>query len=388
MISDLMIWLSYATVLLTLIGLGQALYAAALATRFAAAPRLTPQQRTPVTILKPLCGDEPLLEEALSSQCRQNDWPCQIVLGVHSPNDAALAVVERLRTRFPDADIVVVIHAAEHGPNRKIGNLINMLPAAKHDLLVIADSDLHVTSDYLERIVATLEQPGCGLATTLYAGLPASRGLTGSLGAMAITHYFLPGALLAHKLGRQDCLGATMALRRETLQRIGGLESLVTHLADDNALGRLVRGLGLTVLLAGTVPATTVPETRIAALYRHELRWARTIRALEPTAFAMSCLQYPLVWAALALVFSAGAIWASALFLAAWFFRAMAAHRIDVALLPMLPGVAFPASFWLLPVRELMSVIVMIASYGGNLVDWRGHMLHADGPVSPPAPNS
>lgn len=383
-----MIWLSYATALLTLIGLGQALYAAALATRFAAAPRLTPKQRTPVTILKPLCGDEPLLEEALSSQCRQNDWPCQIVLGVHSPNDAALAVVDRLRARFPDADIAVVIQAAEHGPNRKIGNLINMLPAAKHDLLVIADSDLHVTPDYLERIVATLEQPGCGLATTLYAGLPASRGLTGSLGAMAITHYFLPGALLAHKLGRQDCLGATMALRRETLLRIGGLESLVTHLADDNALGRLVRSLGLTVLLAGTVPATTVPETRIAALYRHELRWARTIRALEPTAFAMSCLQYPLVWAALAVVLSAGAIWASALFLAAWFFRAMAAHRIDTALLPMLPGVAFAASFWLLPLRELMSVIVMIASYGGNLVDWRGHMLHADGPVSPPAPNS
>lgn len=383
-----MIWLSYATALLTLIGLGQALYAAALATRFAAAPRLTPKQRTPVTILKPLCGDEPLLEEALSSQCRQNDWPCQIVLGVHSPNDAALAVVDRLRARFPDADIAVVIQAAEHGPNRKIGNLINMLPAAKHDLLVIADSDLHVTPDYLERIVATLERPGCGLATTLYAGLPASRGLTGSLGAMAITHYFLPGALLAHKLGRQDCLGATMALRRETLLRIGGLESLVTHLADDNALGRLVRSLGLTVLLAGTVPATTVPETRIAALYRHELRWARTIRALEPTAFAMSCLQYPLVWAALAVVLSAGAIWASALFLAAWFFRAMAAHRIDTALLPMLPGVAFAASFWLLPLRELMSVIVMIASYGGNLVDWRGHMLHADGPVSPPAPNS
>ncbi len=383
-----MSWLSYAAGCLVLVGLGQAFYGSLLAARFAAAPRPAPRQRSPVTVLKPLYGDEPLLEEALSSHCRQHDWPCQIVFGVHSANDAALAVVERVRGRYPHADIAVVVDPAEHGPNRKVGNLINMLPAAKHDLLAIADSDLHVAPDYLERIVAALEVPGCGLATTLYVGLPASRGLTGILGAVGLRHYFLPGALLARAMGRQDCLGATMALRRETLARIGGLEALVTHLADDNALGRLVHGLGLTVRLAGTVPATTVPETRISELYRHELRWARTIRALEPAGFAASCLQYPLVWAALALAVSAGALWAVILFLAAWLLRALAAHGVDRALRPLLPGVAFPSSFWLLPLRELMSVIVMIASYGGDSVDWRGHTLHADGPVSPPAPTS
>ena len=385
-----MIWLSYLAAFLTLVGLGQALYGSLLATRFAAARRPPPQQRTPVTVLKPLYGDEPLLEEALSSHCRQNGWPFQLVCGVQSPDDAALAVVQRVRDRFPDADIAVVIDAAAHGPNRKVSNLINMLPAARHDLLAIADSDLHVAPDYLERIVTALEAPGCGLVTTLYAGFPASRGLTGALGATAITHYFLPGALLARGMGRQDCLGATMALQRETLARIGGLPALVTHLADDNALGRLVNALGLSVRLADTIPSVTVPETRIAALFRHELRWARTIRALEPAAFAASCLQYPLVWAAVSLLFSAGALWAAFLFLVAWVLRAMAARGIDKALLPLLPGVAFPASFWLLPLRELMSVIVMTMSYGGDSVDWRGHTMLADGPVLPaslpPAP--
>ena len=383
-----MIWLSYVAGFLTLIGLGQALYGSLLAVRFAATPRPPPQARTPVTVLKPLYGDEPLLEEALSSHCRQNGWPFQLVCGVQSPGDAALSVVQRVRNRFPEADITVVVDATDHGPNRKVGNLINMLPSARHDLLAIADSDLHVAPDYLERIVTAMEAPGCGLVTTLYAGFPASRGLTGALGATAITHYFLPGALLARSMGRQDCLGATMALLRDTLARIGGLQALVTHLADDNALGRLVSSLGLSVRLADTIPSVTVPETRIGALFRHELRWARTIRALEPAAYPASCLQYPLVWAALSLVFSGGAFWAAFLFLAAWLLRAMAAHLIDQALRPLLSGVAFPASFWLLPLRELMSVVVMTMSYGGDSVDWRGHTMLADGPVSPSQPVS
>lgn len=104
------------------------------------------------------------------------------MFGVQDPGDTALAVVDRVRARFPEADIHVVIDPAEHGPNREIGNLINTLPAARHDLLVIADSDLHVRPDFLERIVAALEQPGCGLVTTLYAGWPGRRSLVGALG--------------------------------------------------------------------------------------------------------------------------------------------------------------------------------------------------------------
>jgi ceramide glucosyltransferase len=204
------------------------------------------------------------------------------------------------------------------------------------------------------------------------------RRLPSLLGATQINQYFLPGAVLARALGRQDCLGATMALRRDTLARIGGFAALVDHLADDNVLGRLVQGLGLRVALADTVPATTVPETTFAALWRHELRWARTIRALVPAQFAASVLQYPLAWAALAVLLAwgtkRGALWSLAWFAAAWAVRALAARGVDRAL-----GLANRTPLWLLPPRELMSVAVMVASYAGRRVDWRGHTLEAEG---------
>jgi ceramide glucosyltransferase len=357
-----------------------------------------------ITVLKPLHGDEPLLEEALASICRQDYPGWQVVFGVNDPADTALPMVRRLQARFPDCDIAVVVDPTPHGRNPKVGNLINMLPAAKHDVLVIADSDLHVAPDYLQSLVGALEQPGAGLVTTLYSGLlvpppqpspaarergriepPLSRSgggmgrgprLPGILGAMQINHYFLPGALLARAMGRQDCLGATMALRRETLERIGGFQALVNHLADDNVLGRLVQRLGLTVRLADTVPATTVPEATFAALWRHELRWARTIRTLVPVQFAASVLQYPLAWAALAILLAWGAVWSVAWFAVVWLIRALAAWGVERML-----ALAFQSPVWLLPLRELMSVAVAVASYAGRDVDWRGERLQADTPV-------
>jgi ceramide glucosyltransferase len=346
-----------------------------------------------VTVLKPLHGAEPLLEAALASTCAQDYPTFQVIFGVQRADDPALAIVERLRQRFPTADLTVVVDPRRHGTNPKIGNLINMLPAAKHDVLVIADSDLHVAPDWLTRVVAALAVPGTGLACTLYAGLPATGALVERLAAMQITHTFLPGAVLSRALGRQDCLGATMALWRATLAQIGGLQALADHLADDNLLGQRVRALGLEVALADTVPATTVPEATLQALWRHELRWARTIRTLVPGQFAASVLQYPIVWAMLALALSGGALWTWSLFETAWVVRALTARVIDRALAPLLAPIvspppasqslgrlAFRPPLWLLPVRELLSVAVMLASYAGLTVDWRGQALHADRP--------
>lgn len=329
--------------------------------------------RPPVTILKPLYRDEPLLEEALASVCAQDYGALQIVFGVQELADPALAVVARLQARFPDRVMDVVIDPMPHGRNRKIGNLMNMLRVARHDVLVIADSDVHVPPDWLDRLVGCLARPGVGLATVLYTGLPANRAAAARLGATQITHALLPGALLARAFGRQDCFGATMALRRETLDRIGGLRMLVDHLADDNVLGRLVRTEGLRVELAAVVPATTVPETSLAALWTHELRWARTTRALEPIGFAASSVQYPLFWSALAAAFSGGALWAFGLIAVAWTIRALAVRGIDHAL-----GLAIEPPLWLLPLRDGLFMAVLAASFVGNRVEWRGHALTAD----------
>ena len=330
----------------------------------------------PVTILKPLHGDEPMLEEALASLCEQDYPQFQVVFGVRAAEDTAVPVVRRLQARFPGLDLALVVNPVTYGPNGKVSNLINMLPAARHDVLVIADSDVHAAPHYLRRLVVVLQAPGVGLATTVYTGLPARRqpSLVEALGALGVNQYFLPGALLARLTGRQDCLGATMALRRDTLAHIGGLEALVGHLADDNWLGRLVQGLGLKVALADTIPATTVPETNLAALWRHELRWARTIRMLVPTLFAASALQYPIAWALLACVLSRGAPWALGYLALCWAVRGVTARAIDRLL-----GVAFRSPVWLLPVRELMSIAVMVLSYAGREVEWRGHRLIAEG---------
>ena len=370
-------WPAFAAALVTLAALLCVLAGAAAVRRFTRAKPLPSPYQPPVTVLRPLCGDEPLLEQALASICAQSYPGMQLVFGVQSAADPALLVVERIRARFPQCDMAVVVDAAVHGPNRKISNLMNMMPFARHDLLVFCDSDLHVAPDYLQHIVAALARPGAGLVTTVCTGLPTSAGWAARMGATGISHCFLPGALLSRMLGRQDCLGTTMALQRKTLLQIGGLPSLVRHLADDNVLAQRVRQVGLRVELAATVPLTAVPETSWAGLWQHELRWARTIRAMEPVLFATSSIQFPLFWALLACVLSGGAAWAEALFCAAWAIRAAAAWSTDWMLLGSVRRRgACPA--WLLPARDVLSVAQVAGSFLGTRVVWRGHVLWAD----------
>ncbi|WP_158931872.1 bacteriohopanetetrol glucosamine biosynthesis glycosyltransferase HpnI [Acidisphaera sp. S103] len=375
------------------VGVAEALVVSRLVAGFAHRRPAEPSARPPVTVLKPLHGDEPLLEEALETLCRQDYPEFQIVFGVREASDPAVVIVRRLQARFPGVDIALVVDSTLHGRNHKVSNLINMLPAARHDVLVIADADVHARPDYLDRLVAALEGPGVGLVTTLYAGLPVGA-LPARLGAAHITYGFLPSAVLSRRLGRQDCLGATMGLRRDDLDRIGGLRALVDHLADDNVLGQRIAALGLRIALADTVVLTTVPEASVGALFRHELRWARTIRALEPVGFAASVVQYPLAWALLTVLLAGGALWSIGVFCIAWVLRAAAALVVDGALTRAwsdasgsrgrdsidVVALAFCCPVWLLPLRDVFSVAVMLASYGGRQVDWRGHGLHADTP--------
>ena len=137
----------------------------------------------PVSILKPLKGDEPLLEAALASFCTQSYPAFQLIFGVQDRNDPAIAVVERLQTLFPRLDIDMVIDETRHGGNGKIANLINMWSAAKHDIIVLADSDVHVTPHFLERVVTALALPEVGVVTALYAGFASGSSIAGRFGA-------------------------------------------------------------------------------------------------------------------------------------------------------------------------------------------------------------
>ena len=361
------------TGLCALAGVAQLLLGMRLIERLVAAPAPVPAARPPVSVLKPLCGVDPLTELALESFFLVNYPDYQLVFGVQCETDPVLDVLARLRARYPERDVTVVVDATLHGSNRKISNLINMLPEAKHELLVVSDADIHVPVYFLDRVVAAMEQPNVGLVTTLYTGLPGAPGLPALLGASQINYIFLPGALLARQLGRQDCLGVTMALSKAVLAEIGGLEAVANNLADDQVLGRLVLARGYELALAQVVPATTVPEADFASLFRHELRWARTIRALVPVPYAASVLQFSLFWAVLTVLFAGGAVWSWGLFLFVLATRYAVSRKIDAELRLPKTGEA-----WLLLLRDFCSTIIYVASFAGSQVDWRGQVMHAD----------
>ena len=365
--------------LFALIGVIQQYLGTLLIRKFSVSPAAVPQATPPVSILKPLCGIEPLTELALESFFLIEYQQFQLVFGVQNAADPVLDIVAKLRARYPERDVAVVVDATLHGSNRKVSNLINMLSACTYETLVMSDADIHVPPYFLNRVVAALEKPGVGLVTTLYTGLPGTSHLATLMGASQINYTFLPGALLARKLGRQDCLGVTMALSRTVLAEIGGLQAVANNLADDQVLGRLVVQRGYKLTLAQVIPATTVPEPDFQALFRHELRWARTIRALVPIPYAASVLQISLFWAAAALLLSGGALPAWLLFVTVLLTRYFSARTIDAAL-----KLAKAGNAWLFLVRDFCSAVIYIVSYTGDKVDWRGQSMRADSGKLPP----
>jgi ceramide glucosyltransferase len=249
---------------------------------------LTPREAPPVTMLKPLCGAETETYECLRSCCDQAYPEFQIVFGVAEPHDPAVAVVQRLQKEFPRRDLRIVVDRRQHGSSRKVSNLINMMPAARHEILVLSDSDVRVPRDYLAKVAAPLADSGVGIVTCPYLGTPR-RGLWSCLGSMFINEWFTPSVRVAAMTGsRSFAFGATIAMRHQVLASIGGFTAIANQLADDYRLGESTRRLGLRTVLSEVVVETCVVERSFAELVRHELRWLRTIRAVRP--FGYGCL--------------------------------------------------------------------------------------------------
>ena len=206
-----------------------------------------------------------------------------MVFGVLDPADPALDIMRAVAAEHPGRATVVTGNGIAEHRNPKISTLAPMLPHAKHDVLVISDSDMRVGPDYLDAVAAAFDDDGVGAATCTYRGEPADDGLASRLGAMWITEQFAPAALVAMAVEPLTyCFGATMAVRRGVLEAIGGLRALGTHLADDHALGNLVSKHGMRVAFAPYAVTNVVSEPGLRALFSHELRWARTIRAVRP----------------------------------------------------------------------------------------------------------
>ena len=342
------------------------------AVRFARRATPSGPEPPPVSLLKPLHGAEPGLYENLRSFAQQDYPVIQMVLGVNDANDGALPVAQALIRDLPASDIALVLDPPVRGSNLKVANLENMLAAARHDILVISDSDMRVDRRYLGAVTAPLHDPRIGLVTCLYEGV-STGGIWSELGALHINFGFLPSALVAAELGiGHGCFGATIAMRRETLEPIGGLARLRDELADDRRIGDAVRAQGLAVLLSRYVVEARVSEPSFTSLWQHELRWARTVRAITPAGFAGSVLTHPVALAALAAAASRFGLTPAILLVLSCLLRWASALVIAGAL-------AFTtAGLWLLPVRDALSFAVFVASFFGRRVCWRDQLFHVD----------
>ena len=337
--------------------------------RFLKRPAGTPASQTSIAVLKPLHGDEPELYENLASFCAQTyAGPVRLILGVQDPSDPALAVAERLRRDHPDRDIAVVSDPTVHGTNRKLGNLINMAGAAQGEIIVISDSDVRLPPDGLGQIVAALESPGIGLVYCLYRGRPTVS-LWSKLAAMDVNTRFAPSVVVGEVLGAHPCLGPTMALRTETLKAIGGLEHLADFLADDFELGRAVRAMGLGIACPSMLIDHVFPERGAREMLAHELRWARTIRLVQPAGYLGSVIVHftPLALVGAALTGFSG--WSVAVLAALVLFRQAQAYVVSRLL------AADRRLLWLLPLRDLLSFGVFVTAIFGDRVEWRGNRL-------------
>ena len=324
-----------------------------------------------VTVLKPLYGDEPRLAANLATVLEQN-YPgaVEFIFGVASRTDPAAAVVEGLIAAYPAHRIQLSVDACRHGRNGKVSNLINMVRHATQPIIVLADSDMAVGPDYLNRVVAALAEPGVGAVTCLYRGL-ALPNLWSRLAAQWIDHHFLPNVVVGMALGMaKPCFGSTIALRRETLDRIGGFTRLKDVLADDYQLGEAVRGLGLRVavppdLVLGHLCAATTP----GALVRQELRWARTIRAIDPVGSLGSIVTHPIPLATFGIAvsgFTDAALGLLAIAVAARLWLQLAvARRLRVR----------PSGLILGPLRDYAAFLIFLTSFWPGSIDWRGDRL-------------
>jgi ceramide glucosyltransferase len=327
---------------------------------------VSPAQLPAVTILKPLCGDEYELYEQLRSFCLQDHRRVQIIFGVCDELDAALYVVYRLQHEFPYQDLSVVVESTTRGANRKVGNLINMAPHIKHDYVVIADSDIRVDRDYVERVVAPLLDSRVGIVTCAYRARPRAN-FWSKLGALFIDEWFIPSVWVAALTGSQSFTsGATIALRRDVLDAIGGFAQLADHLADDFQMGALVRARGLRTVLSEVVVETTVDEPTLSSLVRHQLRWLRTIRTVQPAGYAFSFITFPVPVAIIGVVLAGGAAW-SLVFLAI----AMAC-RVTLHFIRSSDAWSVSLSqLWLLPIHDLLAFGLWCWSFVAPEVTWR-----------------
>ena len=338
-------------------------------------------------MLKPLCGAEPGLDDSLRSFCEQDyAGDVQIVFGVQHPADPALAVVEQLQRDYPRLDLTIVVDPTRHGASAKVSNLINMMRAARHDWLVLADSDVRVPPGYLAAVAGPARRSRRSASSPVPIAAIPRPGLWSLLGALFINDWFIPSVRVAALFGsRAFAFGATIALRRDALDAIGGFQAIADQLADDYRLGELTRRRGLRTVLSDVVVDTWVDERTLRHLVQHGLRWLRTIRVVRPGGYTFSAVTFSLPVAALGCALAGGTPVTLSLLAATLLVRLM------LHLAAQAPGSSGSAPVrpwsrvWAVPLADALGFALWCGAFVTREVQWRQgrYRVARDGSVQP-----
>src|SRR5579863_6616985 len=311
-----------------------------------------PEFQPPVSILKPLRGVDPEMYESFRSHCVQDYREYEIIFGVNDAEDPAAEAVYQLMREFPSCRIKLIICPEVLGTNRKTSNVVQMLRYAQYDYILINDSDIYVTPDYLRRVMAPFAKPGVGMVTCPYRGIAADT-LGSRLEAVGISTDFFAGVFSAWQIenGLHFALGSTLAMSRTALEAIGGLEPLVDHLADDFELGYRIAKTGFEVVLIDLVVETHLPAYSFRGFFEHQMRWARSTRDSRRRGYVGILLTFGLPWAIIAVLLAQGAWWSWALLAAATALRAAVAVQVA----RVVHDSAILRHLWLVPLRDLIA---------------------------------
>lgn len=349
--------------------------------RTAADPRVFP----PVSVLKPVHGMEPHLEENLESFFRQDYAHFEIVFGARRDDDPALEVVQRLCQRHPGVPVRIVLAGEPEHPNAKVCALEKMLPECAHPYLVISDSDVRVAPGYLRQVVQPLLDERVGLVTCLYRGVP-SGGLWSRLEALGMSVEMASGVLTANLMeGMRFALGPTMALRKDRLAEVGGFEGLADYCADDYVLGQRVHAAGHEVVLSDHIIDHYSLNRSLAGSLAHQVRWMKSTRYSRPRGHLGTGLTFAMPFGILGLV--AGVVLGHPLWGLAVLGAALA-NRMLQALAVGWGVVRDPESarfFWLYPARDLLGFFLWCLSFTDSTIVWRGerYLLRVEGRMVP-----
>ncbi len=333
--------------------------------------KVNPDFHPPISVLKPLCGLDSHTYENLASFCRQDYPDYQIIFGVQDLADPVIAVVKQIIHDFPMIDIRLVISDRTIGTNLKISNLANAADQAEHAILLISDSDIQVTSDYLINVVQPLCDDSVGVITCMYRSLVHS--WVAAFEALGISTELAPTTLVSRKLSSMNFgIGATIVIRKSVLEAIGGLRSVANYLHDDFHLGRMPFDSGYQVVLSHYVVSHGLDTASLADLIQHQTRWNRGIRVCQPWGYAGQIFTFGTVASLLFLLTTQASELSWAMLCATWFFRIATAWIVGVNVLNDRVVKKF---FWLVPLSDLIRFTLWCYGFVGDRIEWRGRQL-------------